>query len=523
MTDILALFEQCKDMVAEFLGMSIDFDLSWGQRSDFDTGDPFDNVRVREDKVVIRDTIANDPIWIIDAIRGLIMAALSSNRTALWNFVTLISLIMIPSTLIPDSRKTTYRKQWLEYKKYFEKKSIRYNYERWYKHLNAYNRKQTLQVLSDFIKQANLEGNIETQFNAYLLNMLRSLYNEDDINFIHYGLKLQSLDRQDIRDQLGWSSSKFYRVKSRLDYVINEYYVPNYPQLNLGLLYFPASNQDQLEKYRQFPYYENFENFVNSNHILYKFYIPSSAFRRILAGMNPKELRSSFMIRQQATLEVFASPLMYNTSRKQWDSVFETKKEVVSLPYNVSPAENVNLTQSDLQVLLGVLRNRSTNERTLGLELSQSVTKKSIRKLEKYNLFGRSILWRRPSDLNTIGVIIPIAGFKEYESSVLNSEFSSIENIISTIKTYSWPFLTLEQCIEFDTDGQKLICRPVLFTRISGLDTDLLQFASRLENKEIIGMYERPPGSIVVIPYTYFSRDWIFDVDEFLDLVEFYG
>jgi hypothetical protein len=227
------------------------------------------------------------------------------------------------------------------------------------------------------------------------------------------------------------------------------------------------------------------------------------------------------MLRVPSTQVVIASPRMYNMEEKVWYSVYNKKEKTINIPYGGIKSGDVALTRDDLMVLKGILQNRSTNEKTLGLELSQSVTKRSIRKLEKYGLYKKNVLWRRPVDLNTIAVAIPLGEFQKYSTSVLEYELNETEQIIPTITRYSWPFLNLEKCIEFQTDDNNLMCRPVLFARISGLDVDLLQFTSKLQDKIIIGMYEKPPGSIIVLPSSQFDGEWIFDINEFLDLVEF--
>ena len=520
-------------------------EVSWGYRGDeFETNDPLRKVRITRGKIILKEYDPLSDIWLIDLVRGFLYYYLPidiKSTSSAWKLLTVIALVLIPTTMYDEGKKTMYRRGWKESREYINTKPRYMNYLTIYQQLASFGRVSVLQSLYQFIHTYfQPDEDLETQLNMYLHHQLQSMYTPLDKKVLAAALEYQTLDTAELAVHLGMDDKQLlYPVLQRLNFHIGQHLLASRDFTGLDRMILPHLSEEQYDQIKQLPFYVSQIFCRDKDQFFVYFYFPRQKTLEFLMAVQSASKQLEVYLQLPQTAEVRASPEMFNTETKTWKSVKEDRYPIYNCLNNFMKiqeamktgsqnTESIVPTKEELQLLLPIVYRNEDDYRKISIDFSRSRTKQLVRKLQKKNAYASAVLWRRPIDLPKATYLVPLS--EEHEITELPDSLQDLyrtmrnwkkekyQQLFENISTYSWPYISVQYCMQIQRNQTSLKLQNVVILEIEATETDHT-FLQQMDHVSLLGMNKFSQGSFLKLPIDHYDKGWILDIEKYVSLI----
>jgi len=521
--DLEDMVEDAREVVADYFRMpTTHFEVTWS----FDprkeqTADPFNEVLIRDQQIILaQNPFHNSYFLYVEILKAITADTLEEaihNPRSRWNMATLIALLLIPTTQMSKSKKTQYLKRWEQLTQELEPKYRRYNYYRWYNILISIGRKAGIELIQEFIETLEDEKHVENKLNHFLHQYVTSYFKEDDLILLTAALQAQTLEVSVLEELTHFNSQKIYRLLNRLNLHLDEYFLPVYGNYGLVHTLFYTQDHDIVHQLQSNEYFGNLEHFKDNDRTIAKIWLPVNQVDYLMANQLDPELRVFLEIPGSKKLIMW--PLLYDANRKEWTQTTDHPPVTVDFAFESSDRKP---TKKELQVLKLVVQQGSLNPKSLSLHQSQTQTKRILTQLKRNHLYQTKVLWRYPSDLQSITLYLPLAVWINYQGyqSILATldDLPDLTELYPDLFDQQYPFMATAIGIEFHTNFNQY--RLGYVVRIAAPPT-LIISVLEMYREYLLGIHTFNPGSAIGIPVKNYSNGkWQFDRSTLTSMLE---
>jgi len=523
--------------------------VTWGHRQEFNTTDPFNELKINleRDVIILRETLnPKTSIWLLHYLRGAIMYQILGDiedNIMGWNFCALFSLLLTTSSEISVPIRGKYISLWDNVYATQKNFDTRLDFRKLYFMLDTFTPNQKKDVLFEFIKFNRLYPNtkLEVSFNYFLYSFIPKTFSNLDIQVLFTSLQNQTLNAAIISKSIPKvKTNAIYKSLEKLKFSLIYLFYPKKSYLGLVPMYLFNLSQPIINTLKESPYYENYEKFKSPDKRLEKIKFPFYYLNKLLEKLNSiKKLNNEFIIILPDEWENIYSPNMYDPDSSSWLSVKTHRKQVIRLRGNRDQNINIhnyhryNLTNSELIVLMDIVNGKTDKIDSIITTITRSKVKKIKPKLEELKYYNKIIMWRIPMTLKSITLFIPLSipiqiyeidkklitedefrfQLLEYIEEKLTENTEGINYLLQLKKT-SWPYLSVEYGYEFN---KSLELKKVAKVQIYAIDDDLTPFE---ECKYFFGRENQGTGTILKFPLDLYNfGQWDYDIPELVKLL----